>query len=186
MVLFFLFAVFILTSDFKKNKKEGAMYFSAIGQDSHRFEPDDSKKPCILGGILIPGVPGLQGNSDADVVFHAVCNAVSGLTAVNILGAFTDKLCKEQGITDSRVYVTEALATLGDIRLVHLSMTIEARRPHLAGYMEAMRKSVADCVKLTPEHVGITATSGEGLTAFGRGEGIQVFVVASAWRSAAV
>jgi 2-C-methyl-D-erythritol 2,4-cyclodiphosphate synthase len=159
------------------------MYFCAIGQDSHRFDQEDPGKPLILGGILIPGAPGLQGNSDADVILHAICNAISGLSGVNILGAFTDKLCNEQGITDSRIYVKEAMATLGDVRLLHISMTIEARCPHLSGHIETMRESIAALLQLTPSQVGITATSGEGLTAFGRGEGIQVFVTASAYRA---
>jgi 2-C-methyl-D-erythritol 2,4-cyclodiphosphate synthase len=156
------------------------IYFSAVGQDSHRFEPDESQKPLILGGVTVPGVPGLTGNSDADVILHALCNALSGLSGVTVLGAVTDRMCKEQGITDSREYVKQALATLGTIKLCHISITLEARRPHLAEYTAAIRASVADLTGLSPEHVGLTATSGEGLTAFGRGEGIAVFVIASA------
>ena len=158
------------------------IFISSLGQDSHRYEPDTSTKPLILGGIHIPDVPGLQGNSDADVIFHAICNAVSGLSGVPILGEVTDRLCKDQGITDSRVYVKEALSTLHDIQLVHISISIEARRPRFEQYREAIRESVADVLSLPLEQVGLTATSGEGLTAFGRGEGIQVFVIASAYR----
>lgn len=155
------------------------MYFSAIGQDSHRFCKDDATKPLMLGGVVIPGAPGLEGNSDADVILHALCNAISGLSGTTILGAFTDKLCKEQGITDSRVYVQEAVKTLGNIKLLHVSMTLEAKRPHLAKHVDAVRESVAALVGLTKDHVMLTATSGEALTDFGRGEGIQAFVIAS-------
>jgi len=157
------------------------MYFSAIGQDSHRFEPVDSVKPLMLAGVVIPGT-GLQGNSDADVILHAVCNAISGLTSVNILGAVTDRMCKNEGITDSREYLRVALATLGEIKLLHLSITIEAKRPHLSGHIDAMKKSLSHLTGLTVKHIGITATTGEGLTAFGNGEGIQAFVIASAFQ----
>lgn len=157
------------------------MYFSAIGQDSHRFEPEESKKTLLLGGVTVPGAPGLSGNSDADVVLHALCNAISGLSGVNILGAVTDKMCKDHGITDSSSYVKQALATLEAIRLVHVSITVEARRPHLAKHVESIRAAVAALCGLPVRHVGITATSGEGLTDFGRGDGIQVFVIASAY-----
>ena len=160
------------------------MHFSAIGQDSHRFEPEGSEKPCMLGGIAIPGVPGLSGNSDADVILHAVCNALSGLSGVTVLGTVTDKMCLEEGITDSREYVKKAVATLGSIRLRHLSITVEAKRPHLAGHVSAIRSSLAELVGLPPGHVGLTATTGEGLTAFGRGDGVAAFVIASASVSA--
>ena len=70
----------------------------AIGQDSHRFEPDGSDKKLILGGVVIEGCPGLSGNSDADVVLHALTNAVSGITCVNILGEEADRMCR-QGVT---------------------------------------------------------------------------------------
>jgi 2-C-methyl-D-erythritol 2,4-cyclodiphosphate synthase len=160
------------------------IFFSAIGQDSHRFEADKSAKPLMLGGVVVPGAPGLDGNSDADVVLHALCNAISGLSGINILGAHTDRLCREMGITDSAVYVREALKTLSGITLVHISVTIEARRPHLAAHIPAIRQSIANLTALPPESVGITATSGEGLTAFGKGEGIQTFVIASAYRDA--
>lgn len=155
-------------------------FFSAIGQDSHRFEHEPSSKPLVLGGVVIPDVPGLSGNSDADVILHALCNAISGLSTKNILGAVTDRLCNEQGIVDSRVYVEKALETLGTIRLLHVSITVEAQRPRLSPYIEAIRRSVAEILSLPLESTGLTATSGEGLTSFGKGEGIQVFIIASA------
>ncbi len=163
-------------------EKEFPVFFCAIGQDSHRFEKQPSSKPLMLGGVHISDMPGLEGNSDADVVLHALCNAISGLSGVNILGELTDRLCKEQGITDSRVYVSEALKTLGDIHLVHVSVSIEAMRPHLQKFIGAIKQSLAGLLQLPPESIGVTATSGEGLTSFGRGEGIQTLVIASAYR----
>jgi 2-C-methyl-D-erythritol 2,4-cyclodiphosphate synthase len=161
------------------------IFFSAIGQDSHRFAPDGTQKPLMLGGVSIPDTPGLDGNSDADVILHAICNALSGLSGVAILGKRTDYLCKEKGIADSAVYVREALATLDTIKLVHLSITVEARQPCFQGVSLRIRESVAELVGLPVEHVGLTATSGEGLTAFGKGEGISVFVIASAYKTVA-
>lgn len=158
------------------------MYISAIGQDSHRFEPVGSSKPLILGGVQLTGQRGMMGNSDADVVLHAITNAVSGISGVNILGKVSDDLCLKQGITDSRVYLSEALKTLGEWKLSHVSISIEARRPHLAEHIEEIRNSIAALLSLAVEHIGLTATSGEGLTEFGKGEGIQVFVVVSAYR----
>ena len=69
-----------------------SLFISAIGQDSHRFELENPAKPLILGGLTITGSPGLAGNSDADVVLHALTNAISGLSGINI-GKVSDKLC---------------------------------------------------------------------------------------------
>jgi 2-C-methyl-D-erythritol 2,4-cyclodiphosphate synthase len=158
------------------------MFTSAIGQDSHRFEERNSKKPLMLGGVRIKGCPGLAGNSDADVVLHALTNAVSGMSGVNILGKMSDGMCLKQGIKDSRAYLKKALETLGDYRLVHVSVAIEAKRPKLETHIPAIRRSLAKLCGCAASDIGITATTGEGLTAFGRGEGIQAFVMVSAVR----
>jgi 2-C-methyl-D-erythritol 2,4-cyclodiphosphate synthase len=152
----------------------------AIGQDSHRFEPEGSPKPLMLGGISIPGCPGLAGNSDADVVLHALTNAISGVSGVNILGAVSDELCLKQGITDSRVYLARARESLVGWAITHVSLTIEGKRPHLAAHIPSMKASIARLMEIETGDVGITATTGEGLTAFGRGEGVSVFVIVTA------
>jgi 2-C-methyl-D-erythritol 2,4-cyclodiphosphate synthase len=102
-----------------------------------------------------------------------------------VLGARSDELCGEQGITDSAAYLAEALQHLGKLRLTHVSVSIECSRPKLAEHIRTMRESVAKLCGLRVDGVGITATSGEGLTAFGRGEGVQAIVIVSADASSA-
>ncbi len=148
------------------------MQYVGIGQDSHRFEPDGTTKRLMLGGVPIPGCPGLLGNSDADVILHAVTNAVSGITTVNILGAESDRMCLTEGITDSTVYLAEALKHLGRCRPIHLSISIEGARPRISPHIPAIRDRLAVLTGMPSSHIGITATTGEGLSAFGRGEGI--------------
>ncbi len=155
---------------------------SAIGQDSHRFERKGSKKELMLGGVTIPGCPGLSGNSDADVILHAVTNAISGISGINILGAIADALCLDSGVRDSRVYLKMAIDTLRPWRLTHVAVSVEAMRPRLSDRIPAMRKSIAGLCGITADEVGITATSGEGLTAFGKGLGIAATAVVSAER----
>lgn len=150
-----------------------------IGHDSHRFANPDSGRPLVLGGVVLADETGLEGNSDADVVLHALCNALSGVSGVPVLGVRTDALCAE-GVTDSAAYVGEAAATLGDYRVSHVSISIEARRPRIAPHAAAMRERIADILGIRAADVAVTATSGEGLTAFGRGEGIRVSVVVTA------
>lgn len=152
----------------------------AIGQDSHRFEPEGSGKKLFLGGITIDGCPGLEGNSDADVVLHALTNAVSGITCINILGEVADRMCRE-GITDSRAYLREALRHMKkEARILHVSISIEALRPKLSSHIERMRTSLAGLLGIEPGSIGITATTGEGLTEFGKGNGIFCTVILTA------
>ena len=154
-----------------------AIFRTGIGQDSHRFLPADSSKPCILGGIIFNSVPGLDAESDGDVIFHAICNAISSLSGVQILGAIAKELCRKDGITDSQVYVEKALQTLGAQALVHIALTIEGKRPRLEDHIEAIRKNVSRILSLPEESVGLTAISGEGLTDFGCGDGLQCLCV---------
>ena len=151
-----------------------------IGQDSHRFS-EGHNEGCLLAGVRFDGVPALSANSDGDVVYHALTNAVSGITCKNVLGARADAMCRA-GITDSAAYVREALGDLREMgyRLVSLSFTIECARPKITPGMDAMRKNLSALTGVLADAVGITATSGEGLTDFGRGLGIQVFCIATA------
>lgn len=69
----------------------------SIGQDSHRFNFDDvGKKKLILGGVVFDGEPPMDANSDGDVVLHAITNAISGITCINILGKVADEMCKNR------------------------------------------------------------------------------------------
>jgi len=164
-----------------------------IGQDSHRFVNEGQAgdgggcgcaplaangKPLVLGGVVIPGAPALEGNSDADAVLHALCNAISGVTGVNVLGEVADRMLAERGETDSEAYVREALRSLAPgERVVHASFSIECLRPKLAPHIPAMRENIARVLGLPIGGVGVTATTGEGLTAFGQGLGVQALCV---------
>jgi 2-C-methyl-D-erythritol 2,4-cyclodiphosphate synthase len=172
----------IRTGRNKRQSSSGSRFAAGIGQDSHAFESRRSAKPLVLAGVTIPGCPGLAGNSDADVILHAITNAVSGITGVNILGPIADRLCLDRDIRDSGAYLEKALKTLGRWRLAHVSVAIEAKRPRLVRHIDAMRASIARLCSLPLDDVGITATSGEGLTPFGRGLGIQAFAVVTAQR----
>jgi 2-C-methyl-D-erythritol 2,4-cyclodiphosphate synthase len=150
----------------------------AIGQDSHRFDPRDKEKKLILGGAVIENHQPLSANSDGDVVLHALTNAISGLSGVNILGKIADEMCKN-GITNSDAFVKEALKYLNG-RITHVSFTIECKTPYITPHIEKMREFIGTLLDLPPKSVGITATSGEELTDFGRDLGISVFCIATA------
>ncbi|MEN6315941.1 MAG: 2-C-methyl-D-erythritol 2,4-cyclodiphosphate synthase [Clostridiaceae bacterium] len=148
-----------------------------IGQDSHRFDFEDHEKKLLLGGVLFEGEPPLKGNSDADVILHSVTNAISGVTCVNILGEISDDLCLNKGITDSSAYLREALKYMNEYRIVHLSISIECLRPRITPKIPEIRQSLSGLLGIQESCIGITATTGEGLTQFGQGLGIQVFSI---------
>jgi len=152
----------------------------AIGQDSHRFDFENKEKKLVLGGVVFEGEPPLSGNSDADVILHSITNAISGITCVNILGDISDTLCLEQGIKDSSVYLREALKYLGDSRIVHLSISIECLRPKIAPKIDEIRENLSRFLDIPGNCIGIIATTGEGLTQFGQGLGIQVLSIVTA------
>lgn len=147
----------------------------AIGQDSHRFDFESKTRKLILGGIIFEDSTPLAGNSDADVVLHSITNAISGITCKNILGKIADDMCKS-GITDSEEYLKEALKYLNE-KIVHLSISIECKTPKISPKIEEMRNNIARILNITPSQVGITATTGEGLTEFGKGNGISCFSI---------
>lgn len=148
---------------------------AGLGQDSHGFDKNQSK-PCRIGGLTIKDALPFAADSDGDIVLHAMCNAITSLTHVPILGDIAITLCR-QGITDSRIYVEKALQTLGPQIISHVALSIEGKTPRLQSRSEEIRKNVAEILGITIEQVGLTITSGDGLTAFGRGEGMQCFCI---------
>lgn len=147
----------------------------AIGQDSHRIDYENKNKKLMLGGIEFKEEYSLIGNSDADVVLHAIANAVSGITCKNILGKISDDMCAN-GITDSEEYLKEALKYLNE-NIVHLSISIECKVPKISPKIDDMRKNIARILNISENSIGITATTGEGLTEFGKGNGVSVFAI---------
>lgn len=154
---------------------------TGIGQDSHRFLPIGSSKPCIIGGLIFEETPGFIANSDGDVVFHAICNAISSITGIPILGAIADDLCLKDGITDSEVYLREALKTLETLKISHVAITLEGKKPKFSARLSEMRANIARVMNLELSQVGATATSGEGLTDFGCGDGVQCLAIVTAY-----
>ncbi|MBS3097919.1 2-C-methyl-D-erythritol 4-phosphate cytidylyltransferase [Candidatus Woesearchaeota archaeon] len=149
-----------------------------LGQDSHRF----SKKgrPLILGGVLIGNEQGLEANSDGDVILHALCNALSQAIGGKSLGYYADPMF-EKGIKDSKEYLKKILMLVrNDSYIVNnVGIMVEAKKPRLENYEEQIKENIADLINIKKENVGLAVTSGEELTDFGKGLGIQCFAVTS-------
>ena len=157
------------------------LYISGLGQDSHRFRADGTSG-LTLGGLFFEHLPALAGNSDADVLLHALCNAISSVTGQPVLGARADALC-QQGIRDSQAYLDLACRDLRaqpeKWQVLHIAFSLEGARPRIEPIRSAICAHVAQLMQIPERAVALTATSGEGLTGPGRGEGIACFCLIS-------
>ncbi len=145
-----------------------------IGVDSHPF----SKRPgrfLVLGGLEVSKTGGLEGKSDADVILHSLCNALSSAVGGDSLSTWSDEMCN-RGITDSQKYLARIFGVVSgkDFKVLNVSISVEAKKPYIElEVIKKMKSKIAKLLEIVDEQVGITFTSGEGLTAFGRGLGIQ-------------
>jgi len=116
----------------------------------------------------------MDADSDGDVVLHAICNAITSVSHVPILGGVAIEMCKN-GITDSRCYLEKAVESLGSIKIQHVALSIEGSQPRMQKRVDAVRENVAKLLVLPRESVGMTVTSGDGLTDFGKGLGLMCY-----------
>ena len=150
-----------------------------FGQDSHKFSQDKNRQ-LILGGYIIPNEIGLEANSDGDVILHALFNTISSAIGERSLGYYSDAMFKK-GITNSNEYLKIILTKLNqtNLKINNVSISIEASKPRLERYTDKIKQSLSKILKIDKERIGINYTSGEELTAFGQGKGMQCFVMIS-------
>ena len=154
-----------------------------IGTDLHRLE---AGRPLILGGVRIEYELGLVGHSDADVVLHAVTDALLGAAALPDIGElFPDTDSRWRG-ADSRRLLAAVVARVRGLGWApaNVDVVIHAERPKLSPHKEAIRASLAEVLGLPIERVGVKAKPNEGLDAVGRGEEIACTAIAGLGRAA--
>lgn len=147
------------------------------GFDFHPLRPG---RKLMLGGVEIPHETGLAGHSDADVLAHALANAILGALGLGDLGShFPDSDPRHAG-ADSIGLLTQvwAMATSRGWRLENADLTVFAERPSLKPYIAAMRQRIAAALGVAPELINVKAASPEGLGALGRGEGMAAAAIA--------
>lgn len=148
------------------------------GFDIHRFKRG---RRLVLGGIHIPGVPGLDGHSDADAVCHAVADALLGAIADGDIGThFPNADARYRGADSVGLLrvVAGRLARKG-YGVVNVDVTILAEKPKIAPHREGMRRRLADAIGIGVGAVSLKATTMERLGAIGRAEGIAAMAVAA-------
>jgi 2-C-methyl-D-erythritol 2,4-cyclodiphosphate synthase len=154
------------------------MTLSGIGYDVHRFV---TNRPLIVGGVEIPYHLGLDGHSDADVLSHAIADAILGAVGERDIGYHfpnTDEsirgISSLEILRKASMIVRERSGTL-----LNVDATLVAQAPKIGPHVAQMRTNIANALGLDPRRVGVKATTNEGMGFIGRGEGIAALAVAS-------
>jgi 2-C-methyl-D-erythritol 2,4-cyclodiphosphate synthase len=148
-----------------------------LGWDSHRLEPG---RRLVLGGVEIPSELGLAGHSDADVLTHAVMDALLGAAGLGDIGQRFPDTDPRYRDADSIELLGGVVADLGERGLAaeHVDTTVLMERPRLEPHRAAIRERLAAALGLPVERVNIKASTGEGMGFVGRGEGVAALAVA--------
>jgi 2-C-methyl-D-erythritol 2,4-cyclodiphosphate synthase len=150
---------------------------AGIGYDSHRTS---AVRTLVLGGVELPGVPGLQGFSDADVLAHAVIDAVLGAAGLGDIGRHFPDTDPQYENADSIELLREAAARAGaeGWRVVNVDATVICEEPRIAPHAAEMGACLANALGVEAGRVGVKGTTNEGMGFVGRGEGMAALAVA--------
>jgi 2-C-methyl-D-erythritol 4-phosphate cytidylyltransferase/2-C-methyl-D-erythritol 2,4-cyclodiphosphate synthase len=148
-----------------------------IGYDIHRFE---AGRPLVLGGVEFPGETGLGGHSDADVLLHAIIDAILGAAGLADIGQHfpPDDPQWEGASSLDLLGRTLALVREAGLEVQSVDSTVVAEQPRLALHVLSMRERIARALGIESARVNVKATTNEGIGALGRGEGIAAMAVA--------
>ena len=158
---------------------EGAPLRAGIGIDSHRL---DAGRPLVLGGVHVEDAPrGLAGHSDADVLTHAVIDALLGAAGLGDIGEHfpdSDERWRDADSIDLLRAVVQQLADAGYIP-ANIDATVACEEPKLSPYRDEMRTRLAEAAGLAAEAVNVKFTTGERMGFVGRGEGVAALAIAT-------
>jgi 2-C-methyl-D-erythritol 2,4-cyclodiphosphate synthase len=148
-----------------------------VGYDSHRF---DDSRPLVLGGVSIPGSPGLSGHSDGDAITHAVIDSLLGAGGLGNIGERFPDTDTEWKNADSLVLLERTIRWVEErnYQVVNVDVTVVAERPRISLYAEAMSRVLSRYLHIAPDAVSIKGKSNEGMGWIGRSEGLAVTAVA--------
>ncbi len=154
------------------------MVRTGLGIDTHAFAPG---RPLILGGVDIPHPEGLAGHSDADVLTHAVIDALLGAAGLGDIGEHFPDTDPRFEDADSLALLRAVVAQLEErgFAIGNVDATVVLERPKLAPHRDAIRARLADALGLPADAVSVKATTGEGMGFVGRGEGAAAMAVAT-------
>jgi 2-C-methyl-D-erythritol 2,4-cyclodiphosphate synthase len=148
-----------------------------MGYDAHRFE---AGRPLVLGGVVIPNESGLAGHSDADVLVHAISDALLGACGQPDIGVLFPPGDPETAGISSMKILTEAVRRVNAawLTIINIDAVVVAEAPKIAPHTAAMKKALDGVMRCGMDCIGIKATTTEGMGFTGRGEGIAAYAVA--------
>jgi 2-C-methyl-D-erythritol 2,4-cyclodiphosphate synthase len=151
---------------------------TGLGYDCHRFAEG---RRLVIGGVEIPHDRGLVGHSDADVLTHAIIDALLGAAGLGDIGQHFPDTAERYRDADSLDLLRMTSGMVGErgFAIVHVDATVVIERPHLAPYREQMRSALSSALALPVEHLNVKATRGEGMGFVGAGEGAAALAVAT-------
>jgi 2-C-methyl-D-erythritol 2,4-cyclodiphosphate synthase len=151
---------------------------TGIGYDVHRFAPG---RPLLIGGVVIPHDLGLDGHSDADVLLHAIADAVLGAAALGDIGQHFPPSDEKWRGADSRDLLRKSVDLVRGAgwELVNLDATVIAEAPKIGPHSAAMRLEIRNVTGLPIDAISIKATTNEGMGFVGRSEGIAAMAIAT-------
>jgi 2-C-methyl-D-erythritol 2,4-cyclodiphosphate synthase len=151
-----------------------------MGYDAHRFAAAEAGRPLMLGGTQVPHDQGLAGHSDADVVLHALVDALLGAAALGDIGAYFPSSDERWRGAPSAAFIAATMEALGreGWRVVNVDATIVAEQPRLSPHVPAMRASIAALLGAPVERVSVKSKTTDGMGFTGRREGIACYAVA--------
>ena len=149
-----------------------------IGYDVHQLK---AGRPLILGGVVIEHDTGLDGHSDADVLMHAICDAVLGAIGEGDIGSFFPPSDPQWKNAPSKIFLEEAARqiTKRNGQLINVDAMLIAEAPRITPHIPAMKENIAAALGIAADAVGIKATTNETMGFVGRGEGMAAHAVAS-------
>lgn len=145
-------------------------YRVGFGFDVHAFD-DETAKTVRLGGVDIPFDKKLKGHSDADVILHALCDAILGAAGLGDIGEHFPPSDKEHKDKDSRKFVNHVIKLI-EAKVNNIDITVICEKPKLSAHKKAIKEEIARLCEIDETRVNIKATTTEGLGFTGRGEGI--------------
>ncbi len=159
------------------------MIATGIGYDSHAFA---TGRRLVLGGVEIAHEQGLEGHSDADVLTHAVIDALLGAAGLGDIGQHFPDTDERYRDADSIALLAETAHTLGEhaFTIIHIDATLIIEKPAIAPHREQMRAKLSEALWVPAQRVNVKATRGEGMGFVGRGEGAACLAIATVERIA--
>lgn len=151
-----------------------------MGYDAHQFAAAEAGRPLMLGGTQVPHRQGLAGHSDADVVLHALVDALLGAAALGDIGAYFPSSDERWRGAPSAAFITATMEALGRAgwRIVNVDATIVAEQPRLSPHVPAMRASLAVLLGAPLERISVKSKTTDGMGFTGRLEGIACYAIA--------